>query len=76
MAMPTCGLRESGGVVDAVARHGDDPPLGLEALHDLHLAGRQHLGLEGVQAQLRATAAAVVRLSPVAITTRTPSSWS
>ena len=38
------GLGEGGGVVDAVADHGDDPALGLEPPDDVDLVGRQHLG--------------------------------
>ena len=67
MAMPTCGLRERGSVVDAVAGHGDDAALGLQALRrPSTLLRGQHLGLDVRRGPAcRATAAAVVRLSPV-----------
>ena len=38
------GLGERGGVVHAVADHGHDPALVLEAADDVDLVGRQHLG--------------------------------
>ena len=41
---PEVGLGERGGVVDAVADHGDDPALGLQPLDDVDLVGGQHLG--------------------------------
>ena len=36
------GLRERGGVVDAVADHRDDPALVLQPLDDVDLVGGQH----------------------------------
>ena len=47
---PEVGLRERGGVVDAVADHRDDPPLGLQATHDVDLVRREHLGDDLVDA--------------------------
>ena len=38
------GLRQRGGVVDAVADHGDRPALGLQPADDVDLVLRQHLG--------------------------------
>ena len=43
-------LGERGGVVHAVADHGDHPPPGLQATHDLDLVLRQDLGDDGVDA--------------------------
>ncbi len=38
---------ERGGVVDAVADHGDDPALGLQPLDDVDLLGGQRVGDDG-----------------------------
>ena len=46
------GLGEGGGVVDAVADHGDDLALGLEAADDVDLVGGEDLGDDLVDADL------------------------
>ena len=46
------GLGEGGGVVDAVADHGDDLAVGLQAADDVDLVGGQHLGDHVVDADL------------------------
>ncbi len=46
------GLRQRRRVVDAVAGHRDATPLALQALHDRRLLLRQHLGFDGVDAEL------------------------
>ena len=46
------GLGERGGVVDAVADHGDGVALGLEALDLGDLVAGQHLGHDPVDADL------------------------
>ena len=68
------GLGQRGGVVDAVAGHGDDAALGLQALDRLGLPRRAgpRRSTSSIPS-VRATASAVVRLSPVSMTTRTPS---
>ena len=50
---PEVGLRERGGVVDAVADHRDDPAVALQPLDDGDLVGREHLGDDVVDADLR-----------------------
>ena len=50
---PEVGLGERGRVVHAVAHHGDDPALGLQATHHVGLVRRQHLGDHLVDADLR-----------------------
>ena len=77
IAMPTCACASAGRVVDAVAGHRDDAALGLQPLDRRGLLLGQHLGLDLVDAELAARRPrAVVRLSPVSITTRMPSAWS
>ena len=51
--MPEVGLRECGGVVDAVADHGNDLAFGLEPTHHVDLVGREHFGDHGVDTDLR-----------------------
>ena len=46
------GLGEGGGVVDAVADHGDDLAVGLQAADDVDLVGGQDLGDDGVDVDL------------------------
>ena len=57
MAIAEVGLGEGGGVVDAVADHGDDLALGLEAADDLDLVAGQDLGDDGVDPDLVGDAA-------------------
>jgi hypothetical protein len=64
------------GVVDAVAGHGDDPAGLLQLCDHGALLIRQHLGLDIAMPSWRATALAVVALSPVSMMTLTPSSAS
>ena len=72
-AMPEVGLGQGRGVVDAVADHGDDPALLLQAAHDGGLVRGQHLGDDLVDARPRAaTARAAAALSPVSSTGRRP----
>ena len=62
------GLRQRGRVVDAVADHGDDATLGLQAGDRFDLAGGRHVGDHIVvgNPDLRPQSpAAVARLSPV-----------
>ena len=49
---PEVGLGEGGGVVDAVADHGDDVAVGLEAPDDLDLVAGEDLGDDGVDADV------------------------
>ena len=46
------GRRQRRRVVDAVAGHGDHPPLAAQALHDVRLALGQDLGLHVVDPEL------------------------
>lgn len=52
IAMRDVGAREGRRVVDAVSRHRGDSALGLEALHDRGLVGRQDLRDDLVDAEL------------------------
>jgi hypothetical protein len=56
--------------------HGDDVPLALDPFDDRALLVGQHLGLYLIDPSSRATAWAVVRLSPVSMTTRMPAALS
>ena len=51
MAMPDLRLRQRRRVVDAVARHRDEPALGLEALDRVRFLIRQHLRHDVVDAE-------------------------
>ncbi len=67
------GLGEGGGVVDAVADHGDDPALGLQAADDVDLVGGQHLGDDRRRCRPRRRRPGRRRsLSPVSSTGRSP----
>ena len=78
------GLRERRRIVDAVADEGERPCRRLQPLDRLDLAVGQHLGHHLVDAEGRAMASAVRRLSPVIIATfsqaraapRWPPGWS
>jgi hypothetical protein len=65
-------LRERRGVVDAVAGHRDDAPLGLERFTASAFWSGSTPAMTSSMPSLRATASAVVRLSPVSITMRSP----
>ena len=68
------GLGERGGVVDAVADHGDDLALGLQAADDLDLVGGQDLGDRPRRCRPgRRRPCAARSLSPVSSTGRSPS---
>jgi hypothetical protein len=63
-------------VVDAIAGHRHDPAGGFVSLHHGAFLVRQDLGLDLLDPSRRATARAVVQLSPVSITTRMRSALS
>ena len=70
------GLGERRRIIDAVTRHGDEAALILEFLDRRGLLIRQHLGHDVIDAELAPDRPAVVRLSPVSMTTRMPSARS
>ena len=72
MAMPTSAARQRRRVVDAVAGHRDLAAFGLQPVDELGLVLRPDLAVHLVDAECRATASAVVRPSPVAMTMRSP----
>ena len=67
-------LSQSGSIIHAVTGHRHEPAFLLKPLDLIALVLREHLRDDIIDACFRATASAVVRLSPVNITIRTPSS--
>ena len=77
IAMPTSACASAGRVVDAVAGHRDDAALAPAAARPRRPSGRAApRRCTSSMPSLRATASAVVRLSPVSMTMRMPSACS
>ena len=72
MAMPTSAAASAGASLTPSPAIATTRPCSRSRLHDRALLLRQHLGLDLVDAEPPATASAVVRLSPVSMTMRTP----
>ena len=66
-------LRQRRGVVDPVSRHGDNMPLGLQTRTTSPFCAGRTSASTWSMPKVRATASAVVRLSPVSMTICTPS---
>ncbi len=73
MAMPTSAVASAGASLTPVAGHRHDAALRFEFLDHCALLFGQHFGLDLVMPSFRATAIAVVRLSPVSMTIAMPS---
>ena len=74
MAMPTSAAASAGASLTPSPAMATTRPSRRSRSTHVRLVLRQHLGLDLVDAELRATACAVVRLSPVSMTMRMPSS--